>query len=29
MSSGLGSAAVFVIAMLAGMVVHDRFLQPR
>ena len=29
MSAGLGSAAVFVIAMLAGMVVHDRFLQPR
>ena len=29
MSSGLGSAAVFVIAMLAGMVLHDRFLQPR
>jgi uncharacterized membrane protein YedE/YeeE len=29
MSSGLGSAAVFVTAMLAGMVVHDRFLQPR
>jgi uncharacterized membrane protein YedE/YeeE len=29
MSSGLGSAAIFVIAMLAGMVVHDRFLQPR
>ena len=29
MSAGLGSAAVFVIAMLAGMVVHDRFLQSR
>ena len=29
MSAGLGSAAVFVIAMLAGMVLHDRFLQPR
>jgi hypothetical protein len=29
MSSGLGSAAVFVIAMLVGMVLHDRFLQPR
>ena len=29
MSAGVGSAAVFVIAMLAGMVVHDRFLQPR
>ena len=29
MSSGLGSAAVFVIAMLAGMAAHDRFLQPR
>ena len=29
MSAGLGSAAVFVIAMLAGMVLHDRFFQPR
>ena len=29
MGSGLGSAALFVIAMLAGMVLHDRFLQPR
>lgn len=29
MSSGLGSAAVFVIAMLAGMAAHDRFLRPR
>lgn len=29
MSAGLGSAAVFVIAMLSGMVVHDRFLQSR
>ena len=29
MSAGLGSAAVFVIAMLAGMALHDRFLQPR
>ena len=29
MSAGLGSAAVFAIAMLAGMVLHDRFLQPR
>ena len=29
MSAGLGSAAVFVIAMLAGMVLCDRFFQPR
>lgn len=29
MSAGLGSAAIFVTAMLAGMVVHDRFFQPR
>lgn len=29
MSAGLGSAAVFVIAMLAGMVLHARFFQPR
>ena len=29
MSAGLGSAAVFVIAMLAGMVLHDRFFRPR
>ena len=29
MSAGLGSAAVFVTAMLVGMVLHDRFLQPR
>lgn len=29
MSSGLGSAAIFVVAMLAGMALHDRFLAPR
>ena len=29
MSAGLGSAAGFVIAMVAGMVLHDRFFQPR
>lgn len=29
MGSGLGSAVIFVIAMLAGMAAHDRFRQPR
>ena len=29
MSAGVGSAAVFVVAMLAGMVLHDRFLMRR
>ncbi len=29
MSSGLGSAAIFVVAMLAGMALHDRFIAPR
>jgi uncharacterized membrane protein YedE/YeeE len=29
MGSGLGSAVVFVVAMLAGMALHDRFLLPR
>jgi len=29
MSAGVGSAAIFIIAMLAGMAAHDRFLQPR
>jgi uncharacterized membrane protein YedE/YeeE len=28
MSAGVGSAAIFIIAMLAGMAAHDRFLQP-
>ena len=29
MSAGVGSAAVFVVAMLAGMVLHDRLLMRR
>jgi hypothetical protein len=29
MSAGVGSAAVFVVAMLAGMVLHDRFFMRR
>ena len=29
MSSGLGAALIFVVAMLVGMVVHDRFLAAR
>ena len=29
MSAGVGSAAVFVVAMLAGMVLHDRVLMRR
>lgn len=29
MSAGVGSAAVFVVAMLAGMVLHDRFVMRR
>ncbi|MDL2336931.1 MAG: hypothetical protein QFE16_03730 [Pseudomonadota bacterium] len=29
MSSGLGSAAIFVVAMLVGMTLHDRFLARR
>jgi uncharacterized protein len=28
LGSGLGSAGVFVLAMLVGMAVHDRFLKP-
>ena len=28
LGSGLGSAVVFVLAMLVGMAVHDRFLKP-
>ena len=29
LGSGMGAAAVFVAAMLAGMVIHDRFAGPR
>jgi uncharacterized membrane protein YedE/YeeE len=29
MSAGVGSAAVFVVAMLVGMVLHDRFVMRR
>ena len=29
LGSGMGSAGIFVAAMLAGMVVHDRWLVPR
>ena len=29
LGSGMGSAGIFVAAMLAGMLVHDRFLVPR
>ena len=29
LGSGLGSAGIFVAAMLVGMVVHDRFLLPK
>jgi uncharacterized protein len=29
LGSGLGSAGVFVVAMLVGMVLHDRFFHPR
>jgi uncharacterized membrane protein YedE/YeeE len=29
LGSGMGSAVVFVVAMLAGMVLHDRFLPVR
>lgn len=29
LGSGMGSAAVFVAAMLAGMLIHDRYLAPR
>lgn len=29
LGSGLGTAAIFVAAMVAGMLLHDRWLQPR
>ncbi len=29
LGSGMGEAAVFVVAMLGGMVLHDKFLAPR
>ena len=29
LGSGMGSAGIFVAAMLVGMVVHDKFLAPR
>jgi uncharacterized membrane protein YedE/YeeE len=29
MGSGMGAAGIFVVAMLAGMALHDRFLAPR
>lgn len=29
LGSGMGSAGIFVAAMLAGMVIHDKFLGPR
>ena len=29
LGSGMGAAGIFVVAMLAGMALHDRFLAPR